>query len=104
MEDGGGKTAGCFWGDEKILRKGFSALFIFVLVARSSFQFFVTFFRTHTQTHKQTHTHTRHATPRNDDDDGDNIGIDDVIIVEDVREEDDEYHQRAPKRNDCFRS
>ena len=62
------------------------------------------FFRTHTQTHTNKHTHTRHATPHNDDDDGDNIGIDDVIIVEDVREEDDEYHQRAPKRNDCFRS
>ena len=101
MEDGGGKTAG----EER--RKSKEGIFrTFHLRPRRSLfiSIFRDFFRTHTQTHKQTHTHTRHATPRNDDDDGDNIGIDDVIIVEDVREEDDEYHQRAPKRNDCFRS
>lgn len=88
-------------------KEGFSALCILVLVSSSLFiSIFRDFFRTqkHTQTNTNKHTHTRHATPRNDDDDGDNIGIDDVIIVEDVREEDDEYHQRAPKRNDCFRS
>lgn len=95
MEDGGGKTAG--EDDEKIFLRLSSALCRVI-------SFFVTFSE-HKNTRKQTqtNTHTRHATPRNDDDDGDNIGIDDVIIVEDVREEDDEYHQRAPKRNDCFR-
>ena len=97
MEDGGGKTAG--EEDEKILRKDmiFRTFLSSSSPRPSSFHFFVTF-------SEHNKTHTRHATPRNDDDDGDNIGIDDVIIVEDVREEDDEYHQRAPKRNDCFRS
>ena len=101
MEDGGGKTAG---EERRKSKEGiFRTFHLRPRVARSSFQFFVTFSE-HTRKHTQTNTHTRHATPRNDDDDGDNIGIDDVIIVEDVREEDDEYHQRAPKRNDCFRS
>jgi hypothetical protein len=77
---------------------------IVVIPLPSSFSSFVTFSEPPTQQNTQTNTHTRHDTTRNDDDDGDNIGIDDVIIVEDVREEDDEYHQRAPKRNDCFRS